>query len=162
MDKEKIALEEMMTELFRKLHHLSPMAARTLSVLAIEGSAEGLTFEGLIERLQASKSTLSTSINLLQDTELVYYETKENKRRKYFKSFPFDKRFGEFLDLVRYEKDFTIRFESYMKEQNQREYIFPQERINKMDVFLDFLTQIEELTQDFLEKLKQEETREKL
>ncbi|RKW17281.1 MAG: MarR family transcriptional regulator [Capnocytophaga sp.] len=152
----------MMTELFRRLHHLSPMAARTLSVLAIEGSAEGLTFEGLIERLQASKSTLSTSINLLQDKELVYYETKENKRRKYFKSFPFDKRFGEFLDLVRYEKDFTIRFESYMKEQNQREHIFPQERINKMDVFLDFLTQIEELTQDFLEKLKQEETREKL
>lgn len=162
MDKEKIALEEMMTELFRRLHHLSPMAARTLSVLAIEGSAEGLTFEGLIERLQASKSTLSTSINLLQDKELVYYETKKNKRRKYFKSFPFDKRFGEFLDLVRYEKDFTIRFESYMKEQNQREHIFPQERINKMDVFLDFLTQIEELTQDFLEKLKQEETREKL
>ena len=162
MDKEKIALEEMMTELFRRLHHLSPMAARTLSVLAIEGSAEGLTFEGLIERLQASKSTLSTCINLLQDKELVYYETKENKRRKYFKSFPFDKRFGEFLDLVRYEKDFTIRFESYMKEQNQREHIFPQERINKMDVFLDFLTQIEELTQDFLEKLKQEETREKL
>ena len=162
MDKEKIALEEMMTELFRRLHHLSPMAARTLTVLAIEGSAEGLTFEGLIERLQASKSTLSTSINLLQDKELVYYETKENKRRKYFKSFPFDKRFGEFLDLVRYEKDFTIRFESYMKEQNQREHIFPQERINKMDVFLDFLTQIEELTQDFLEKLKQEETREKL
>lgn len=118
MDKEKIALEEMMTELFRRLHHLSPMAARTLSVLAIEGSAEGLTFEGLIERLQASKSTLSTSINLLQDKELVYYETKKNKRRKYFKSFPFDKRFGEFLDLVRYEKDFTIRFESYMKEQN--------------------------------------------
>ena len=162
MDKEKIALEEMMTELFRRLHHLSPMAARTLSILAIEGSAEGLTFEGLIERLQASKSTLSTSINLLQDKELVYYETKENKRRKYFKSFPFDKRFGEFLDLVRYEKDFTIRFEYYMKEQNQREHIFPQERINKMDVFLDFLTQIEELTQDFLEKLKQEETREKL
>jgi transcriptional regulator len=162
LDKEKIALEEMMTELFRRLHHLSPMAARTLSILAIEGSAEGLTFEGLIERLQASKSTLSTSINLLQDKELVYYETKENKRRKYFKSFPFDKRFGEFLDLVRYEKDFTIRFESYMKEQNQREHIFPQERINKMDVFLDFLTQIEELTQDFLEKLKQEETREKL
>ena len=136
MDKEKIALEEMMTELFRRLHHLSPMAARTLSVLAIEGSAEGLTFEGLIERLQASKSTLSTSINLLQDKELVYYETKKNKRRKYFKSFPFDKRFVEFLDLVRYEKDFTIRFESYMKEQNQREH--------------------------FLEKLKQEETREKL
>ena len=155
MDKEKIALEEMMTELFRRLHHLSPMAARTLSVLAIEGSVEGLTFEGLIERLQAS-------INLLQDKVLVYYETKENKRRKYFKSFPFDKRFGEFLDLVRYEKDFTIRFESYMKDQNQREHIFPQERINKMDVFLDFLTQIEELTQDFLEKLKQEETREKL
>ena len=161
MDKEKIALEEMMTELFRRLHHLSPMAARTLSVLAIEGSAEGLTFEGLIERLQASKSTLSTSINLLQDKELVYYETKENKRRKYFKSFPFDKRFGEFLDLVRYEKDFTVRFQQYMKAQNESEHSFTEERIHKLGLFLDYLEQIEALTEDFLKKLKQEEISEK-
>jgi len=109
--KERTALLQMMEELFRRLHHLSPMAAKILSVLAIEGSVHGLTFEDLIERLQASKSTISTNINLLLDKELIYYVMKEKKRRKYFKSFPFDKRFEEFLGLIRYEKDFTMRFQ---------------------------------------------------
>ena len=71
----------MMSELFRKMHHVSPMAAKILSVLVIEGCAEGLTFEYLIERVQASKSTLSTNINFLLDKGLIYYDTKEGKRR---------------------------------------------------------------------------------
>ena len=41
----------MMSELVRKMHDVSPMAAKILSVLVIEGCAEGLTFEYLIERL---------------------------------------------------------------------------------------------------------------
>jgi len=63
----------MMSELVRKMHDVSPMAAKILSVLVIEGCAEGLTFEYLIERLQASKSTLSTNINFLLDKGLIYY-----------------------------------------------------------------------------------------
>ncbi|MEB3074467.1 helix-turn-helix domain-containing protein [Capnocytophaga gingivalis] len=159
--KERTALLQMMEELFRRLHHLSPMAAKILSVLAIEGSVHGLTFEDLIERLQASKSTISTNINLLLDKELIYYVMKEKKRRKYFKSFPFDKRFEEFLGLIRYEKDFTMRFQQYMKAQNENEHLFTEERIHKLGLFLDYLSQIEHLTQDFLKKLKQEEISEK-
>ena len=63
MNIEKNTLIEMMSELVRKMHDVSPMAAKILSVLVVEGCAEGLTFEYLIERLQASKSTLSTNIN---------------------------------------------------------------------------------------------------
>ncbi|WP_315500127.1 hypothetical protein [Capnocytophaga gingivalis] len=44
MNIEKNTLIEMMSELFRKMHHVSPMAAKILSVLVIEGCAEGLTF----------------------------------------------------------------------------------------------------------------------
>ena len=159
--KERFVLLEMMAELFRRMHHLSPMAAKILSVLAIEGRTHGLTFEDLIERLKVSKSALSTNIHLLLDKELIYYETKEGKRRKYFKSFPFDKRFGEFLELIRYEKDFTMRFQQYMKVQNENEHLFTEERIHKLGLFLDYLNQIEHLTQDFLKKLKQEEISEK-
>jgi len=158
---EKNTLIEMMSELFRKMHHVSPMAAKILSVLVIEGSAEGLTFEYLIERVQASKSTLSTNINFLLDKGLIYYDTKEGKRRKYFKSFPFDKRFEGFLGLIRYERDFTVRFQQYMKAQNESEHSFTEERIHKLGLFLDYLNQIEHLTQDFLKKLKQEEISEK-
>ena len=159
--KERTALLEMMEELFRRMHHLSPMAAKILSVLAIEGHMHGLTCEDLIERLEVSKSALSTNIHLLLDKELIYYETKEGKRRKYFKSFPFDKRFEGFLELIRYEKDFTMRFQQYMKAQNENEHLFTEERIHKLGLLLDYLNQIEHLTQDFLKKLKQEEISEK-
>ena len=159
--KERLVLLEMMGELFRRMHHLSPMAAKILSVLAIEGYMYGLTFEDLIERLGVSKSALSTNIHLLLDKELIYYETKEGKRRKYFKSFPFNKRFEGFLELIRYEKDFTMRFQQYMKAQNENEHLFTEERIHKLGLFLDYLNQIEHLTQDFLKKLKQEEISEK-
>ena len=159
--KERLVLLEMMGELFRRMHHLSPMAAKILSVLAIEGYMHGLTFEDLIERLGVSKSALSTNIHLLLDKELIYYETKEGKRRKYFKSFPFNKRFEGFLELIRYEKDFTMRFQQYMKAQNENEHLFTEERIHKLGLFLDYLNQIEHLTQDFLKKLKQEEISEK-
>ena len=108
-----------------------------------------------------SKSALSTNIHLLLDKELIYYETKEGKRRKYFKSFPFDKRFEGFLELIRYEKDFTMRFQQYMKAQNENEHLFTEKRIHKLGLFLDYLNQIEHLTQDFLKKLKQEEISEK-
>ncbi|WP_454998091.1 MarR family transcriptional regulator [Capnocytophaga granulosa] len=159
--KERLVLLEMMAELFRRLHYLSPMAAKILSVLAIEGRTHGLTFEDLIERLKVSKSALSTNIHLLLDKELIYYETKEGKRRKYFKFFPFDKRFEGFLGLIRYEKDFTVRFQQYMKTQNESEHSFTEERIHKLGLFLDYLEQIEALTEDFLKKLKQEEISEK-
>ena len=159
--KERLVLLEMMAELFRRLHYLSPMAAKILSVLAIEGRTHGLTFEDLIERLKVSKSALSTNIYLLLDKELIYYETKEGKRRKYFKSFPFNKRFEGFLELIRYEKDFTMRFQQYMKAQNENEHLFTEERIHKLGLFLDYLNQIEHLTQDFLKKLKQEVISEK-
>ena len=159
--KERLVLLEMMAELFRRLHYLSPMAAKILSVLAIEGRTHGLTFEDLIERLGVSKSALSTNIHLLLDKELIYYETKEGKRRKYFKSFPFDKRFEGFLGLIRYEKDFTVRFQQYMKAQNESEHSFTEERIHKLGLLLDYLEQIETLTENFLKKLKQEEISEK-
>lgn len=159
--KERLVLLEMMAELFRRLHYLSPMAAKILSVLAIEGRTHGLTFEDLIERLGVSKSALSTNIHLLLDKELIYYETKEGKRRKYFKFFPFDKRFEGFLGLIRYEKDFTVRFQQYMKAQNESEHSFTEERIHKLGLFLNYLEQIEALTEDFLKKLKQEEISEK-
>ena len=153
----------MMSELVRKMHDVSPMAAKILSVLVIEGCAEWITFEDLIERLQASKSTLSTNINFLLDKGLIYYDTKEGKRRKYFKSFPFDKRFSEFLELIRTERDFTLRFRKYIDDQDpQHTDRFLERRMKKTGILLDYLGKMESLTEDFLEKLKQEDIREKL
>jgi len=49
-----------------------------------------------------------------------------------------------------------------MKEQNDIQPLFPEKRISNLGLFLDYLEQIESLTQDFLKKLKPEEIREEL
>ena len=156
MQTEKLALIEMMTELFRRIHHLSPIAAKILSILAIEGCSEGLTFESLIERLHASKSSLSTNIKTLLDKGLIHYEVKEGKRRKYFKSFPFDKRFGKFLELIRYEKNFTLKFIEYTQKQPLQEDTFTKKKLKKTEILLEFLTTIEGITEEFLQKIQEE------
>ena len=85
------------------------------------------------------------------------------RESEYFKSFPFDKRFSEFLELIRYERDFTLRFRKYIDDQDpQHTDRFLERRMKKTGVLLDFLGKMESLTEDFLEKLKQEDIREKL
>lgn len=69
--------------LFEKNYSLSPVAARVLSVLAINGS-KGVTFDFLIEIVAASKATISSSLKTLSDRKMVSYFTKPGDRKRYF------------------------------------------------------------------------------
>lgn len=151
VETEKNELVEGLASLFRRLHKISPMASKILATLVLEGYPEGLTFEQLVTSFQASKSTISSNLNTLLALELIYYETKEGKRRKYFKSFPFTKRFTDFLDNVQYEKDFTNRFLQYMETAPPPEG--PEEwskKTQNLQMLLSYLSEIEKLTTRFL------------
>ena len=63
--------------------HLAPVAARILVILILEGS-QGMTFEGLVDALNASKSTISTHLDQMQATGKVEYFTKPGDRKRYF------------------------------------------------------------------------------
>lgn len=63
--------------------NLAPVAARILSFIILTGKA-GTTFEDLLINLCASKSTISTHLNHLQDLKKVVYFTKPGDRKKYF------------------------------------------------------------------------------
>ena len=62
---------------------MAPVAARILSILILTGK-KGMTFEELVENLSASKSTISTHLNNLQQIDRVMYFTKSGDRKKYF------------------------------------------------------------------------------
>lgn len=68
----------------KRSHNLPPIAARILVALMIHGS-KGLSFEQLVELIQASKSTISNNINTLINMERVTYYTKSGDRKRYFK-----------------------------------------------------------------------------
>ncbi|PPK92768.1 MULTISPECIES: GbsR/MarR family transcriptional regulator [Nonlabens] len=62
---------------------LAPVAARILSYIILTGK-KGTTFEDMVLTLCASKSTVSTHLNHLQDLNKIKYFTKTGDRKKYF------------------------------------------------------------------------------
>ncbi|SOS74333.1 DNA-binding transcriptional regulator GbsR, MarR family [Tenacibaculum piscium] len=81
--KEKMALVEKLGVHLENREHLAPVAARILSYVILTGK-KGTTFEDLVSILCASKSTISTHLNHLQDLKKIVYFTKTGDRKKYF------------------------------------------------------------------------------
>ena len=66
-----------------KREQLAPVAARILAYIILTGK-KGTTFEDMVTILRASKSTISTHLNHLQDLKKIVYFTKTGDRKRYF------------------------------------------------------------------------------
>jgi DNA-binding transcriptional regulator GbsR (MarR family) len=89
---------------FESLFNISPLAARILGLLIIDGCKSGLTFESLVEKLSASKSSISTNLNLLLKMEKIFYFTIVGDRKKYFKAAPLSERLLNYKKMLESEK----------------------------------------------------------
>lgn len=79
----KMALVEKLGVHLENREQLAPVAARILSYIILTGKM-GATFEDMVTILCASKSTISTHLNHLQDLNKIVYFTKTGDRKKYF------------------------------------------------------------------------------
>lgn len=79
----KMALVEKLGVHLENREQLAPVAARILSYIILTGKS-GTTFEDMVTILCASKSTISTHLNHLQDLNKIVYFTKTGDRKKYF------------------------------------------------------------------------------
>ena len=82
--KEKLTLVEELGVHLEHVDNLAPLASRIFIYLILNGT-EGATFEELTEKLEASKSSISTSLQLLQSMGRITYYTKCGDRKRYFK-----------------------------------------------------------------------------
>jgi len=80
---EKMALVEKLGVHLENREQLAPVAARILAYIILTGK-KGTTFEDMVTILCASKSTISTHLNHLQDLKKIVYFTKTGDRKKYF------------------------------------------------------------------------------
>lgn len=83
MDGKKGELVEKLGIHFERKKQMAPVAARIFSYVILTGK-QGTTFEDLVSNLCASKSTISTHLNHLQDLKKITYFTKTGDRKKYF------------------------------------------------------------------------------
>ncbi|MCW2118393.1 GbsR/MarR family transcriptional regulator [Flavobacterium sp. 7A] len=113
IEKEREEIIELFGIHFESLYQIPPLAARILGVLIIDGCRSGLTFEQLIDKLSASKSSISTNLKLLLSMEKVYYFTISGDRKKYFKSASLSDRLSNYLKLIEAERNIIDKMHDY-------------------------------------------------
>lgn len=151
--KEKEELIEMFGIHFENNHNLPPLGARILATLILDGCRCGITFEDLTERLGASKSSISTNLNLLLKIGKITYYTIPGDRKKYFKPSPFSERLSGYMRMLAFEKEIIDR----MVEYRQKTASCREEEINLENVkaYKDHVIEVEQLLARTIEKFKE-------
>jgi DNA-binding transcriptional regulator GbsR (MarR family) len=100
LEKEREEIIEISGIHFKSLFNISPLAGKILGLLIVDGRQSGLTFESIVKKLSASKSSISTNLNLLLKMEKMNYFTLTGDRKKYFKAAPLSERLLNYKKMI--------------------------------------------------------------
>ncbi|HMI07420.1 MAG TPA: hypothetical protein VK528_07735 [Flavobacterium sp.] len=114
--KEKSELIEMFGIHFETLYNLPPLASRILGTLILDACRNGMTFEEIIERMDASKSSVSTNLNLLLKLGKINFYKVSGDRKKYFRAAPFSERLTNYLRILEFEKELIDKMLAYREK----------------------------------------------
>lgn len=140
VEKKKCELVEKLGIFLEKKEQMAPVAARIFSHIILTGK-QGTTFEDLVSGLCASKSTISTHLNHLQDLKKLTYFTKTGDRKKYF-VLNKDTMLQGISNLVeewKGEKQLHIEIKAYKEEVNETLEEEIQFELGFHDNFIEFL-----------------------
>ncbi|WP_166924238.1 GbsR/MarR family transcriptional regulator [Flavobacterium poyangense] len=153
IQKERENLIESFGVYFESFYHMSPLGSRILGLLIVDGIKSGLTFEQLVEKTGASKSSVSTNLNLLLKMEKVTYYTISGDRKKYYRSSPFSERLKSYLKIIAYERKIIDQMISY----REKTMSSPEELINLENgmAYKSHVIKVEELIKETISKFKE-------
>lgn len=136
--------------------NLAPLAARIMATLILSGK-KGVTFDQLVCDLQAGKSTVSTHLDHLQNSNRVTYFTKPGDRKRYFIIDPdlVVNVMDELLNKWEKEKKLHFKIREYKQQCNKKaeetgEFQFD---LEFQDDFLTFLEETSNAVKKFKSKL---------
>lgn len=126
---------------------MSPVAARIFAILILSGK-QGVSFDELVSGLNASKSTVSTSLEQLQVAQKVKYFTKPGKRKRYFTIHPdlMLKAIDEMIGKWETQKQMHEQVVLYKQERNKLRNASDADQEADLDFHRDYLTFLEEAT----------------
>lgn len=101
---------------FENIGHLPPLGARILATLITDSCTRQYTFEDLIEQMGASKSSISTNVNLLLKMGKITYYTLPGDRKKYYRPSAFSERFDNYLKMIAFEKNIMDKMLDYRRK----------------------------------------------
>ena len=136
---------------------MAPLAARIIASLVLKGK-KGETFEGLVEQLCASKSTIFTHLTHLQASHRITYYTKPGDRKKYFILSPnaLIISMDEMIESWRLEREIHLEIADYKKDINKGiENIDEQFDLDFHSMYMNYLEQASVLMKNLRSKLIQ-------
>lgn len=112
-----------MVKFYSKAYNLPPLAAKIYSYLIFDFDRKGSTFDELVDVFSASKSSISTNLNLLLTSKVVSELNKVDERKRYFTiNEDFVKiRFEEIQNRLSEELSIIEALESIRKSQTETE-----------------------------------------
>ncbi|MCW4470015.1 hypothetical protein OGH69_13635 [Flavobacterium sp. MFBS3-15] len=159
VQKEREELIELFGIHFEKFHHMPPLGSRIFATIILDACGRGITFEDLVERMGASKSSVSTNVNLLLKLGKINYYTLPGDRKKYYKPSPFSERFSNYMKMVELEKIIIDKMLDY----RQKTAMCSAEKgdIEKTKAYKEHVLQMEELLTNTINKFKEIENNNK-
>ena len=138
---------------FESEYSLPPLAARIFASLVLTDEI-GLTFEECLLKRGASKSSISTSINLLLQLGIIKYFTKAGDRKRYFKMADkntfFIKKLEQALKKAQSESKMILKVVAYNETFNPDKYMANKE---KTKIYMDCLQKNQEAFEETIDKL---------
>jgi len=153
LENEKQKLIEMFGIHFETHHNLPPLASRIFGTLILNCRVKGLTFEELVEVTGASKSSVSTNINLLLKMEKINYYTVAGDRRKHFRPSNLSDRIKNHLKILNSEVQICDKVREFDKQFKLSADYEKGQQI--LAVYLEYAKNFEKLLQDAIAKINE-------
>lgn len=120
LEEKRRKLIELLGLYFERQKMVPPVGSRILATLILNGN-RGTTFDELVHDLEASKATVSTSINTLLAQKRVVYFTKPGDRKRYHCMAPgfISRKIGTLLDHWRLEAELHQQVLEYKNAVNE-------------------------------------------
>lgn len=130
--------------------NLSPLASRIYSLLILS-SYDGLSFETIVNSMQASKSSVSSNLNVLLQLHYVEYYTKSGDRKRYFRTSQFyiKNTLEQQMHIINKELNIVKKVNDFNKDNN------PEKFKNEKSLGLLFQEYLEDQTIKITQKLKE-------
>lgn len=100
------------------VYHFSPLTAQIYTYIMFNNNRDGVTFDELVERLNASKSSVSTSLNLLISNNQIEHFNKIDERKRFFRLNPnfITTRLELIKNMLDREQALTLKLRGFVDE----------------------------------------------
>lgn len=153
IQKEREELIELFGIHFTTFHHLPPLGSRIFATLILDGCSRGVTFDDLVERMAASKSSVSTNLNMLLKLGKITYYTLPGDRKKYYRPSEFSERFSNYMRMIEFEKVIMEKMLAYREK--TAKCAAEQSDLENARVYKEHVLQMEGLIKETIAKFKE-------